>query len=122
MEQGNSPKIRILVKGARFRGADWNELASQCDYDCRRLAMRFNITPRQLARIFAREIGVSPQRWLDAQRVLAAEQLLTGADSVKAVGLSLGFRYPANFHRHFKKHFGMGPAQFLEMKRARTSF
>jgi AraC-like DNA-binding protein len=118
---GKPLEIPIARKMFTPSRGEWGAIAAECQYDCKQLAHFFKITPRHLARKFAEEIGISPQGWLDLQRAIAAEHLLVSSQSVKEVGLSLGFRYPANFHRHFKKYFGIGPAQFLEMKRSRNN-
>jgi AraC-like DNA-binding protein len=104
-------------KEFRLNPAQWGDIAAACRYDSKRLAVLFGMTPRNLCRKFAEEIGASPQEWLDMQRVVAAKHLLVEAGSVKEVGLSLGFRYPANFHRHFKKYTGIGPSRFVELRK-----
>jgi AraC-like DNA-binding protein len=101
----------------RLNPARWATLAAECHYDCKELAALFQITSRHLSRKFAEELGTAPQDWLDLQRVIAARHMLVEAESIKEVGLSLGFRYPANFHRHFKKYVGVGPLRFLELKK-----
>jgi len=48
---------------------------------------------------------------------LAAGQLLSGNDPLKAVALNWGFTDTSHFHRVFRKHYGRSPSIFRRQKR-----
>jgi len=89
------------------------ELASKCGYKSRELARALGITPRHLQRLFAAQIGRTPQEWLNEQRLLAAGQMLREARAVKEVAYRLGFRSASQLSRDFRNHFGVQPSTLL---------
>jgi AraC-like DNA-binding protein len=94
-----------------------HELAPTCDYDGRKLARLFNVSPRQLQRMFSATFSRSPQAWLNERRLHTARQMLETADSVKEVAHSLGFRRVSQFSRDFRRLFGLTPSQALSDRR-----
>lgn len=90
----------------------WVALTSEARYSALELAKRCNLSERQLQRDFRRELGYSPQEWLDEQRMIAAQQLLLSGHSVKEVSFELGFRQVSHFCRKFKALTRMTPKEF----------
>jgi transcriptional regulator GlxA family with amidase domain len=90
-----------------------SDLARRCNYRSRELARALGITPRHLQRLFAAQIGHSPQEWLNQQRLLAAQHMLRSARAVKEVAYSLGFRSASQLSRAFRNQFGVPPSSFL---------
>ena len=88
-------------------------LAPRCDYDGGKLADRLNVSRRHLQRIFAAQLGRSPQDWLKEQRLIRAHRLLQNARTVKEVAHGLGFRHVSQFSRDFKQRFGVAPSALL---------
>ena len=88
-------------------------LAPRCDYDGGKLADRLNVSRRHLQRIFAAQLGRSPQDWLKEQRLLRARGLLPNARTVKEVAHGLGFRHVSQFSRDFRQRFGIAPSALL---------
>jgi AraC-like DNA-binding protein len=88
-------------------------LAPHCDYDGGRLADRLKVSRRHLQRIFAAQLGRSPQDWLKEQRLIRARRMLQNARTVKEVAHSLGFRHVSHFSRDFKQRFGIAPSALL---------
>jgi AraC-like DNA-binding protein len=86
-------------------------LAARCRYNSRELGRALGISARHLQRIFACNIGSTPQEWLSEQRLLAARDLLGGTCRVKEVAFSLGFRTVSQFSRDFKDRFGVTPTR-----------
>src|SRR5688572_19627233 len=86
-------------------------LATSCDYDGKKLARMFNISQRQLQRMFSAELARSPQSWLNEQRLLAARDMLKTAHSIKEVAYTLGFRRTSQFSRDFRRMFGFTPSE-----------
>lgn len=87
-------------------------LAVTARYDAKELAKLCNFSTRHLQREFKRRFQCSPQRWLDEQRIRAAQQLLLLGQPVKVVALELGFKSTPHFSRRFKSQFRMTPSEF----------
>jgi AraC family transcriptional activator FtrA len=86
-----------------------------------RLAARAGMPVRTFARNFARETGVSPLRWLRAQRLLAAQQDLELTDrSVTQVALRWGFGSALSLRIHFRRALGTSPLAYRRTFRGRT--
>jgi transcriptional regulator GlxA family with amidase domain len=67
------------------------------------LARRAHMSPRTFARRFTQETGTTPLRWLTAQRVLLAQQLLEDTDeTVDAIAELAGFGNGAALRHHFR--------------------
>ena len=67
------------------------------------LARRAHMSSRTFARRFTQETGTTPLRWLTAQRVLLAQQLLEDTDeTVDAIAELAGFGNAAALRHHFR--------------------
>lgn len=76
------------------------------------LARDAGISLRQLERVFATELGDTPQSYYLKLRLAHARQLLQHTDmQVIAVGVACGFASAAPFSRAYKAHFGRTPRQ-----------
>jgi transcriptional regulator GlxA family with amidase domain len=77
------------------------------------LARRARMSPRNFARAFRREIGVTPAAYVEAQRVEAARRLLeTTSRSVAEVAAACGFARVETMHRAFRRVLRVAPAQY----------
>ena len=67
----------------------------------------------QLFRLFKRELGASPQQYIEQQRIERAKRLLTlNRLSVKEVAAQAGFANQLYFSRRFQKATGLSPTQY----------
>jgi transcriptional regulator GlxA family with amidase domain len=83
------------------------------------LARRAHMSPRNFARAFRREIGVTPAAYVEAQRVEAARRLPeTSTRSVAAVAEACGFGRVETMHRAFRRVLRVAPAQYRRHFRA----
>ena len=86
------------------------------------LARRVHMSPRNFARAFRRETGVTPAAYVEAQRVEAARRLLeTTAGNVAEVAAACGFGRPETMHRAFRRVLGVAPAQYRRHFRTKAS-
>lgn len=92
---------------------DWQTLAVKAHYCSRELARQIGRSPRQLERIFHKQIACSPQNWLNEQRLFAAQMLLLSGKSVKEVAFGLGFKHSSHFCRQFKDATRLTPSNFV---------
>lgn len=90
-------------------------IADHPDGDCAvaALARRARMSPRNFARVFRREIGVTPAAYVEAQRVEAARRLLeTTARNVADVAEACGFARAETMHRAFRRVLRIAPGQY----------
>lgn len=81
---------------------DWMTANVNAELTIPRLAARVNMSPRTFARRFSAETGTTPARWLNDQRVLAAQQLLENSDlTIDAIADMVGFGNAAALRQHF---------------------
>ena len=67
-------------------------------------------------RLFRKETGLSPMRWLEERRMNVARQYLLGSSQTVAdVAEQVGYADQFCFSKVFRKHFGKSPVQFRKM-------
>ncbi len=77
------------------------------------LAQRASLSPRQFARAFAAEVGVTPGRYVDRVRLEAARRRLEDtADSVEETARACGYGTAETMRRAFLRALGVGPAEY----------
>ena len=83
------------------------------DLPVRDLAKRAAMSERTFARRFAAETGTTPGKWLLAQRLHHARELLESSDlPVEAVASRAGFGSAALLRHHFGGHVGVSPVEY----------
>jgi AraC family carnitine catabolism transcriptional activator len=82
------------------------------------LAATLGVTRRQMERLFAAHLQVSPAAFYLGLRLDRARQLLQQSDmSVMAIAVACGFASPSHFSRAYRRRFGVRPKD----ERARRS-
>src|SRR5262249_38262983 len=85
------------------------------DLDVETLARRVAMSPRNFARVFTRELGVPPARFVTSVRVETARRLLeSSSDDLAAIGATSGFGSLEAMRRAFMRHVGTAPGQYRE--------
>lgn len=69
-------------------------------------------SPRTLARLFARELGMTFHIWRQQARLLDALRRLDSGQSVTTVAYDLGYRNPSAFITMFRRALGTTPGRF----------
>jgi transcriptional regulator GlxA family with amidase domain len=90
-------------------------IADNLDADLRVeiLAERAAMSPRNFARFFRREIGMTPAAYVEELRVERARQLLEdSADPIDLISARCGFGTPETMRRAFGRRVGAPPAQY----------
>lgn len=81
------------------------------------IAAAVNLSPYHFLRLFKRELGVTPYRYLLQARVRRAVDLLGDTErSVTDIALDVGFGDLSNFINAFRREIGCSPGQFRKGK------
>ena len=81
------------------------------------LAEKLHVSPNYLNRLFLRELGMPPKRYLIGQRMQLARSLLNSTTlSVQEISLRCGYKTPFAFSKEFRKQFGISPRSFRIQK------
>ena len=85
----------------------------EADLRVEALADRAAMSPRNFARFFRREIGLTPAAYVEELRVERARQLLEeSADPIDLVSARCGFGTPETMRRAFGRRVGVAPAEY----------
>jgi transcriptional regulator GlxA family with amidase domain len=85
------------------------------------LAAHARMSVRTFTRRFREETGISPLRWLAAQRIALARQLLESTDaSIERVAADAGFGTPASLRQHLRASIGVAPLAYRRTFRGGT--
>jgi transcriptional regulator GlxA family with amidase domain len=71
------------------------------------------MSPRNFARFFRREVGMTPAAYVEQLRVERARQLLEdGGDPIDRISAQCGFGTPETMRRAFGRRVGVAPAEY----------
>jgi transcriptional regulator GlxA family with amidase domain len=85
------------------------------DLSVESLARRAAMSPRNFARLFAREVGMTPARFVASVRVEAARRLLEEtSQSIEAIGAASGFTTLESMRQAFLRSVGVPPRQYRQ--------
>ncbi|SHF28313.1 transcriptional regulator, AraC family with amidase-like domain [Acidocella aminolytica 101 = DSM 11237] len=74
------------------------------------LAAHIAMSPRNFARAFVREVGISPAKAVERLRLeVARERVETSREPIEQIASSTGFNDPERMRRAFVRHFGQPP-------------
>jgi transcriptional regulator GlxA family with amidase domain len=83
------------------------------DLSIEEMASMVNMSPRNFARLFTRETGATPARYVERLRVEAASrQLLEGRDCVETIAAQVGFGSSKSMRRAFLRTLRITPAAY----------
>jgi len=99
---------------ARARAvAEWVAQDPGRAHDVAALAERAAMTPRSLERWFARELGTTPSRFVQAARLALARRLLVATFlPLKAIALRCGYGGEERMRRAFQRSLGASPRRY----------
>lgn len=93
----------------------WIAEHPEADLSVETLAERANLSPRQFARAFTSEVGMTPGRYVDRVRLEAARRRLedTG-EGVAETARACGYGTPEAMRRAFLRVLGTGPHEYRQ--------
>ncbi|GAA0407737.1 AraC family transcriptional regulator [Microbispora corallina] len=109
--------VRLRSGGTRDRTVrrllDAVAVDPAADHGLSAMAARAGLSVRQLTRLFRRETGTTPARYVELVRVETARGLLESADDpLDAVARKAGFGSPETMRRAFARELGVPPAVY----------
>lgn len=81
------------------------------------LSAQVHITPYHLARLFTRQIGIPPHKYLESVRIRHAERLLESGCPIAEVAYATGFSGQSHLTRTFKRFIGTTPGEFPKLRK-----
>jgi transcriptional regulator GlxA family with amidase domain len=92
------------------------------DLSVEALSRRVSMSPRNFSRVFAREVGATPGRWVEKARVEAARRRLEdGEGGVEEIADACGFGTSETMRRAFLRNLGVAPSQYRSRFRSPAS-
>lgn len=86
------------------------------------LAERVTMSPRNFARVFARQVGQTPARYVETQRVEAARRMLEQMDRrLETVARTAGFGSADSMRQAFLRHLRTTPERYRAAFRAQST-
>jgi transcriptional regulator GlxA family with amidase domain len=117
---GQSQFSRYLASQASEEGPvrdvqSWAMEHLASDLRVERLAERAAMSPRNFARVFAKETGTTPARFVELIRLEAARQRLEmGRETVEQVAAACGMGSGLTLRRAFDRELGVSPTEYRE--------
>jgi len=82
-----------------------------------RLCETLQVSSSMLLKAFHKHLGMSPKQFIAKTQFIEAKRLLKQTSwTMKRISYELGFRSPEELSRFFKRHAGMSPVSFRQMK------
>jgi YesN/AraC family two-component response regulator len=95
------------------RGIDYITRFYREPLQLKRIADRVELSLFHFARLFRKEMGVTPNDYLNRYRIEQAKRLLLHSNKpVAQIGTMVGLNDPTYFARMFRRHTGKTPKRF----------
>lgn len=116
-------RIERMPNGWKILAPGWPEgvclrkVADRCGYRVTEICGELGCSEAYFRRVFLRDTGLSPKRWLMDERMLMARRYLEGGRAWVEVAEALGFANPASFRREFRTVFSAQPGRWSQARR-----
>jgi len=117
---GQSQFSRFLLSQASTPGPirdlqSWILENLSSDLSVEKLAERVAMSPRNFARVFTRETGSSPARYVEEVRLdVARQHLEQSTDKIEQIAAATGFGNSLNLRRVFERNLQLTPSDYRE--------
>jgi AraC family transcriptional regulator of arabinose operon len=89
--------------------------------DVEQLARVAHLSASRLTHLFTEHLGISPQRYVERERMLLAQQLLDLTDrSIAGIAAEVGWDDPLYFSQRFRRFAGVSPSEYRKRGRDRV--
>lgn len=102
-----APRTEEVERAVRLFHTQFDQPFNLAQY-----AASCNMSACWFARLFNRQLGMSPQQYLTDVRITRACEMLSSGSGVAETSEIVGYQDPLYFSRVFKKHTGMSPSQY----------
>jgi transcriptional regulator GlxA family with amidase domain len=116
---GNQAQFSVQVATGRAEGEGAHAIESYIvdhladDLRVEALAERFNMSPRNFTRVFARRVGVTPGRYVEQCRLERARQYLEETHlSLSEIATRCGYATPDGLRLAFDRNLGVAPRAY----------
>jgi transcriptional regulator GlxA family with amidase domain len=100
----------------------WIAANPTADCSVESLARLGKMSPRNFARMFSREVGMTPAKFVLHTRLeVACRMLIDLNDGLKTIARQSGFSSEESLRRAFQKHFTIAPGEYRSRFRVRQS-
>ncbi len=106
-----SPKNTVAVQAKRYI-----DTLKTNSLDMAGMSHALGYTREHITREFYSVYKATPKQYFNSRRMSVAADKLCEGEKVKAVADQLGFASPYSFSKAFKKHFGVSPSRYPELK------
>lgn len=93
-----------------------------CNYELDKYLQAFPFSYDYLRKLFKKELGVTPHKYLSDKRLQTAADMLAygymDGNNIAEISQLCGFREPLYFSRMFKKKYGVAPSYYSEALQA----
>ncbi|MDF1664159.1 MAG: GlxA family transcriptional regulator [Planctomycetota bacterium] len=94
---------------------DWIHHHLSDDLSVEALAQRAHLSARHFARVFAKELGETPARYVESLRFEAAKNaLIDSQSSIESIAQHCGFGASEKLRRCFQKHMQCSPSEYRQ--------
>lgn len=107
----------LVLLPSRGEGVCLQRLAMRCGYRICEICAELDCSERYLFEVFSRDIGLSPKKWMRAERMVVAGRKLAGGRSPEEVAMELGFASANSFRREFMTVYRIPPLDFQRERR-----
>ena len=111
--QSNSSPLRLKQRNEKLlKAITYMQDCIEAPVSPSVIASQIGISTRQLERLFARYLGVSPNTYMITLRLERAQALLQHTQMrIIDVAIACGFSTPSLFSKRYKRHFGISPSE-----------
>lgn len=114
-------QTQAVVPGPIGDLQDWIRQHLESDLGVEALAARVAMSPRNFTRVFTRETGIPPARYVEEMRLAAArQQLEESSRNIEQVAQAAGFGSSLNLRRVFERRLQVTPGEYRERFRPRN--
>ncbi|MCI0713671.1 MAG: AraC family transcriptional regulator [Chloroflexi bacterium] len=115
-DSGNVPEYREARREIQ-EVRDYMEANFATDISLTDLSELVNISSYHLARLFRREMGIPPHRYLENIRIRHAQHLLDDNLTIADVAYATGFSSQSHLTRTFRRFIGVTPGKFAQQRK-----